>query len=375
MKKFFCLCLVTLLILSVSGCNYHNDNLIEAPNGVKLPAYTKLELTKTEYIVSDEYLNQVLEDLTKDYATVEVVTTGIVTSGDECLNITYKTYVGEQMLAEAAKSDFTFNIGEGKFVKEFESALIGKELGKEFEVTLSYPLGSTYTIVDGKTVTHKITVNKIYKTVYPQLTDDFIQKHVEKSTVKAEAACKTIDEYRNYLKTRYQFMYEKLSKESLVSDILDTLMESAVFPEIDSKEIDEYEEAKYKYYVNYCKENGYSIETYFEQENITESDFRTQLRKDGEELIKKTMLIDAIQSLEGLDLTDEAYDNYLNYLKDYYQFDSVDDLKKSIQDLNVENTIKNDAIHNLVYDFLISNQNLKIEEKNLYDLMLNDKEG
>lgn len=365
-----------ILILGISGCHQNpDDKLINAPNGVKLPAYTNLELSKTEYIISDEYLNYMLNELTKDYATVEFISTGVVTEDDKCLNITYKTYVGEQLLTEAAKSDFTFNIGTGVFIESFEAALVGKELGKEFDVTLSYPLGSTYTILDGKTVTHKITINKICKTVYPEVTDEFVQKHVEKSVVKEEAVCKTVDEYRNYLRKRYQFMYDKISKENLVLDILNCLMETAVFPTIDKKDIDEYEKSKYEYYVNYCKENGSSISAYFVQENITEAEFRTQLRKDGEELIKKTMLIEAIQSLEGLTLTDTEYANYLNYLKEYYQFDSIDALNKSIKELNVEETIKSDATHNIVYNFLVENQNLKIEKKDLHDLVLEDKEG
>ena len=46
-----------------------------------------------------------------------------------------------------------------------------------------------------------------------------------------------------------------------------------------------------------------------------------------------------------------------------------DDLKKSIQELSAENTIKSDATHDVVYNFLISNQSLKIEKKDVYDLI------
>jgi FKBP-type peptidyl-prolyl cis-trans isomerase (trigger factor) len=229
-------------------------------------------------------------------------------------------------------------------------------------------LGSTYSILDGKTVTHHVTINHIVNTIYPELTDELIKTYVKDSVVTQEAACKTVDDYREYLRERYEFAYADISNDNLVSDILDYLLEKSEFTPIPEDELNSYVEDKYAYYIDYCKKNGFTIEAYLELEKITVDEFRTQLRKDGENLIKKTMIVNAIKELEGITLTEEAYQEYLEFLVVYYQFDSIDALKKSITELGVEETIKNDATYELVYKFLLNNQVLKIEQKDLYSI-------
>lgn len=364
-KKLICLCLTLLLICSFAGCS-PKEKLIEAPNGVKLPNYKNLEFVKAEYDVSDKFIDNMLNELVKNYATTEKITEGSVSEGDT-INITYISYVGEQILTDAAMSDFTLTLGKGTLIEDFEKSFINKNVGKEFDVEVSYPLGSTFTILDGKTVTHRVTVNYIIKTTYPELTDELIQTYVKNSVVTKEAACKTVSDYREYLRERYEFVYSDIANDNLIADILDYLLEKSEFPEIPEKDINDYVNDKYEYYVQYCKDNGFSIDVYLAMEEITEDEFKAQLKKDGEILIKKTMIVNAIKELEGLTLTDEAYKDYLEYLVVYYQFDTVEDLQKSITELDVEKTIKSDATYEVVYQFLINNQNIKTEKKDLYD--------
>ena len=365
-KKIISLVLVALLVMSLVGCGGNTVKLTKASNGVEIPPYKNLTVTQTEYVVSEEFLDYQLREITKQYSSLEKVTNGVVKEKD-MISITYSNYVGEQILTEGSPEDIIFTLGEGKFVDAFEKALVGLTVGEEFEFAIEYPVGSTYSILDGKTVIHRGTVNYIAKIVYPEITDEFIQTHVKNSVSVQEAACKTVADYRDYLKDRYSFVYTRAAREALIHDILDVLMKDAIFPEISKEQLDEYENGQFEYYKEYCSNNGFSMETYLKSQNITEEEFRASLRKDGELIIKQTMLLQAIKELESIELTENKYQEYLKYLTKYYQFDNIDTLKTYIDEIGAEELVRSDAEYEAIYDFLIENQKITIEKVDMLE--------
>ena len=214
-----------------------------------------------------EFLDYQLNEITKQYSSLEKTTEGIVKEKD-MVSITYSNYIGEQILTEGSPEDVLFTLGEGKFVDAFEKAIVGLTIGEEFEFAIEYPVGSTYSILDGKTVIHRGTVNYVAKIVYPEITDGFIQTHVKNSTSPQEKKCKTVAEYREYLRHRYEFVYTRVAREALVHDVLDILMKNAKFPEIPTADLDEYENGQFEYYKEYCSNNGFSMETYLKSQEI-----------------------------------------------------------------------------------------------------------
>jgi trigger factor len=353
------------MVLSLVGCN-NEPKLTKASNGVEIPPYTGLDVVKNDYVITEEFIDYQLAEIAKQYSSLKTVKNGVVQAGD-IINVTYKSYVGEQLLEDASYENFEITLGTRSNLKAFDDAIIGLKIGEEFEFAIEYPMGSTYSILDGKTVIHKGTVNYVSKIVYPEITDDFVVKHVAKSYSKAEVQCKTVAEYREYLRERYTFVYNAAAREDLMFKILDKLMETAIFPEIAEEELQAYEDGKFAYYEDYCSSNGFSMEVYLKSQEITEEEFRESLRKDGELVIKQTMLLQAIEELEGIKLTDARYEKYLEYLTEYYQFDNIEQLKEYIEYLDSEDVIRSDARYEAIYDFLIENQNITTEKVDLLE--------
>lgn len=367
-KKTISLALVLLMTVSLVACGNtpEQPTTVKASNGVEIAQYTGIEATMTEYVITEEFIDYQLTEITKQYSSLENITEGVVAAGN-MLTISYDSYVGEQLLEDASAKELSFTLGEGKFVDAFENALIGTKIGETFEFAIQYPVGSTYSILDGKTVIHRGTVHYVSNVVYPEVTDDFIKTHVKDSYSKPEAACTTVAEYREYLKNRYEFVYARKSREALVYDLLDALMKDSILPEIPDSDLDAYENGKYDYYVDYCSQNGFTIDTYLKSQEISEEEFRASLRKDGELVIKQTWLLQAIEELENITLSEARYNEYLEYLVEYYQFDDVAQLKESIIELGSEDIVRSDARYEAIYDYIIEHAKLTIEKVDMLE--------
>ena len=84
-------------------------------------------------------------------------------------------------------------------------------------------------------------------------------------------------------------------------------------------------------------------------------------------VIKQTWLLQAIEELEGITLTEERYNKYLEYLAEYYQFDNVEQLQEYITNLDAEEIIRSDARYEAIYDYLIENANITLEKVDMLE--------
>lgn len=94
----------------------------------------------------------------------------------DSLEIDFVGYVNGEPFEGGKAENFTVVLGSGSMIPGFESGLIGREKGQEFDLDVTFPEDYGHKELAGKAAQFKITVKKISEGELPALDESFAQK-------------------------------------------------------------------------------------------------------------------------------------------------------------------------------------------------------
>ena len=181
---------------------------VTALDNVVLPDYTAYTIPEDATIATEDEINAKIEEIKATFATSEkdADTSREVKDGDY-INIDFDGKIDgvafEGGSTEGAGSDVT--IGSGRFIPGFEEQIIGHKPGETFDITVTFPEDYGNEELNGKEAVFTITVNHFYKTVLPEITDDFVAENLKDyysdvADMKAKLAEDIVDaDTKNYV--------------------------------------------------------------------------------------------------------------------------------------------------------------------------------
>ena len=101
---------------------------------------------------------------------------------------------------------------------------------------------------------------------------------------------------------------------------------------------------------------GYKLEDYLKQVNMTMEQLRDERREQAKEVVKTRLVLEAIVKQEKLEVTEEELDAKLKETADKYK-KSLEDYKKSLRDRNIA-YYQNDILMNKLLTILTENNTL-----------------
>lgn len=298
----FCLCMGLTLTACGNSSPYSNYDLSEY---ITLPDYNAYESSVPEVNITDADIDKEVQSKLEAAATTDKVTEGTVAKGDS-VTIAFEGTLADGTSLDGMKSEGSaLTLGSGTMIDGFEEGLYGATIGEAVTLNLTFP--DPYTRneeLSGKDVTFVVTVlSKDIKNI-PALNEEF---------VKANSDYATVDEYRSavakeleqseYDQQLYQIKYNLYSK--LVSET--TVIK---YPE---KELENQIKELNESYKNMAESSGAEWEDYLSDSlGVTQEEYDEQIELYAQELVKQEMIIYAISEKEGIDVTDEEYDEYLS---------------------------------------------------------------
>ena len=178
--------------------------------------YFDLEAKAPPVVVSDEEVERQLESLRQRRAELRPVEGRTAVAQGDHLSLSYDVFVDDKPVAGAAARDQAVQVGEGAAIPGLEEALVGAEVGKSHEFTLTLPDGIGDKALAGKTARFVATVADIKERVVPALDDD-LAKEIMPSLA-------TLDELRadlrKYVERRAKERTDREIDEQLVDQTL-----------------------------------------------------------------------------------------------------------------------------------------------------------
>jgi len=309
---------------------------------VKLGTYKGLKLTETVHTVSDKEVDEELARRQERNARQITVEDRAVAKGD-IANIDFEGFVDDKAFAGGKGENYDLIIGSGNFIPGFEDQIVGKSIGEEFDVNVTFPEDYHAEELKGKPAVFKTKVNSISVKELPALDDEF---------AKDVSEFDTLDELKKDIKAKLQESADARLKQEKENAAIDAVIETM---EVDIPEcmIDSRIESTIRENNARMAQQGISFEQYLGYMGTTVEQFKEQIKPNAELQVKGTLALEEIAKLEKLEATDEEVDEQLKKMADAYKME-LDKVKEFMRDEDI-NSLKSDIKITKALDFLVEN--------------------
>ncbi len=325
MKKIVSVSLTAVLavcmMIALTGCGggepYEDYDLTEY---ITLPDYNSYEVEEPEVLIEDADIEEEIQSRLEEAATTEKVTEGTVEEGDS-VTISFEGTLADGSSVDGMSSDsYELTLGSGSMIDGFEEGLYGATIGETVTLNLQFPDPyNNNEELSGKDVTFEVTVLSKNVQNVPEFNEDFVKENSDYETVEEYRSSVASDleeqEYNNQLSTIKEELYMKLVDETEVKK----------YPE---KEVDDYFDELDEYYRYGAETSGYEDwDAFLESQDMTQEEYEEQIQLYAEEYVKQEMVIYLFAQVEGVEVTDEEYDQFLQDNLEAAGFESEDDFK------------------------------------------------
>lgn len=309
---------------------------------VKLGDYQSIELEKIEYNVTDELIDEKLEETRDLNSRLVEVEDRPVEKGD-ILIIDYEGFMDGEPFAGGKAENHQLEIGSNSFIPGFEDQLIGKNKGEDVEIQVTFPQEYHADDLAGKEATFKVKIHGVKVKELPDLDDEF---------AKDVSEYDTLDEYKDSIKKELEEKMKVQEKTDTENRAIESVVESS---EVDIPEgmIEARLDSEVKDFEYRLRMQGLDFETYLNITNSSIEDVREQMRPNIETRIKTELVLEAIGNKENMEATDEDIEAELENLSEQYGEEDKEKFKENMKkgDLSYLNQ---GIINNKVIDLLVS---------------------
>lgn len=308
--------------LALAGCgNSEPYSKYDLSEYITLPDYNSFETSQPEVAITDDDIESEIQARLEEMATTEQVTEGTVAEGD-AVTVKFEGTLEDGTTDDGMTSDsYNLTLGSGTMIDGFEEGLYGATIGEEVTLDLTFP--DPYTTneeLSGKGVTFKVTVLSKNVTTTPEFNEEFVTENSDYETVEEYRAAVAEElEQTEYDDQLYDIKSELYSQ--IVSET-----EVAKYPD---KEVKKQIKELNKSYEQLAENSGQEWEEYRDGTlGVDEEEYDEQIELYAKELVKQEMIIYAIAEKEGLTVTDEEYDQYLETMLSSSGFEDEDAFKE-----------------------------------------------
>ncbi len=317
---------------------------IEVMPEVELGQYKGIEIEKVDYTVKNEDVDAEIKAIQEKNSRSIEVTDRAVKNGDS-LTLDYSGFVGEEQFEGGTAQNQTLVIGSNTFIPGFEEQLIGKNIGEEVEVNVTFPEEYHAENLKGKEAVFKVTIHEIKEIELPELDDEFAKDVSEFDTLEELRADK-LKSLEEKAKERERIETSNKIVEAIVGK---TDVEApAVLIE---REID-YAGRNYE---QQFRMQGFSGKEMDDLIANMVNQYKDSYKSQAEFTVKAELVVNAIIKAENIEASDEEIDAELKLLSEAYNIeeDKFADFKESMMNSSKEYII--DSIQKRkVLDLLIS---------------------
>ena len=345
--------------IDVSGLEAVTLNDVDIDSLVKLGEYKgiTLDLKKTE--VTDEDVENSLNSAYSQNPNMKEVTDRAIESGDTAnIDFVGKYADTKEEFQGGTGQGYDLVIGSGSFIDGFEDGLIGVKTGETVDLNLTFPEDYGAADLAGKDVIFTVTVNSI-KVADEEPSDEWV-KGLGLEDVE------NMDQFRAHLRAELEADADTQYNEDLKNAAVEMVADNATVDEIPEKLYNRYYIQMVDSLKSYVQQIAYTygaqvsemeyVQTVMQNNGLTGTpeDYLNDL---ANQQTKRIMVLQAIANKEGIEVSQETIDKYIqedydNYFKSSYG--TIDEFKATFDTEDYREQIMAEQ----VADFLVENANI-----------------
>ena len=306
---------------------------------ITLGEYKGIKVEKKEAAVTDEEVMASIEKELEQNSRMLTIDDRAVQMDDIAV-IDFEGFVDGVPFDGGKGENHSLTIGSHSFIDTFEEQLIGKSLGEEVEVNVTFPEEYQAKELAGKPALFKVKINEIKVKELPKLDDDFAQDVSEFDT---------LDEYKESIKAKIKEGKEKELKTAKENEIVDKIIENATM-DIPEPMIESQVRQMADDFAQRMQYQGLSLEQYFQFTGMDAKKFIESLRPQALKRIQSRLVLEAIVKAENIEVTEEELEKELSEMATMYKME-IEKVKEMIGEKE-EEQIRTDIAVQKAVDFI-----------------------
>lgn len=312
---------------------------------VTLGEYKGIEVEKASAEVTDEDIEAELKKVQEQNSRLITVEDRAVEDGDQTV-VDFEGFVDGTPFEGGKGEDYPLTIGSHSFIDTFEEQLIGKNIGEECEVNVTFPEEYHAKELAGKPAVFKVTVKEIKRKELPELNDEFAGEVSE---------FETLEEYKNDVKAKLSLTKQKEAATENENHVVDKVVENATM-DIPEPMIESQVNNMVNDYARRMQSQGLSLEQYMQFTGMTIDTLKEQMKPQAVKRIQTRLVLEAIVKAENITVSDEAVEKEIADMAESYKME-VAQIKEYMGENGIEQMKEDLAVQEAV-DFLVAEAKL-----------------
>ena len=285
---------------------------------VTLGEYKGIEVEKKTVEVTEEEVNAEIDRVRENNARMVAVEDRAVQDGD-ITTIDFEGFVDGEPFEGGKGTDYPLTIGSHSFIDNFEEQLIGKNIGEEVEVNVTFPEQYQAEELQGKPALFKVTVKEIKVKDLPALDDEFAQDVSD---------FETMAEYKSDVEKKLLENKEAALKREKEEDVVNKIVEGATM-EIPEPMVDTQVRQMAQEFAQRIQSQGLSLQQYMQFTGLTPEKMTEEMKPQALKRIQSRLVLEAVVKAENIEATEEDIQKELENMASMYQMEA-DKLKELI---------------------------------------------
>ena len=309
---------------------------------VELGTYKGVKVDKVEVTVTDAEVDAEVEKERERNARSVSVTDRAVKDGDQTV-IDFEGFKDGVAFEGGKGENYPLTIGSGQFIPGFEDQLIGKNIGEDVEVNVTFPENYQAEELAGQPALFKVVIKEIKEKQLPELDDEFAAEVSEFDT---------LDEYKADVKANLIAKREKDVRNAKEDAVIQAIIDDAKM-EVPEAMIETQQRQMVDDFAQRLQSQGLSMEQYFQFTGLTTAKMMEQVRPNAESKIKSRLVLEAVVKAENLVATEEDFDAEVAKMAESYQMEA-DKVKEMLGEVGKTQIMEDLAVAKAV-DFVVDN--------------------
>ncbi len=320
--------------------------LVAVKPEVTLGEYKGVQVEKKTAEVTEEEVNDEIARVREQNSRTIVVEDRPAQNGDMTV-VDFEGFIDGVAFEGGKGTDYPLTLGSHSFIDTFEDQLVGKNIGEEVEVNVTFPENYHAKDLAGKPAMFKATIKEIKVKELPDLDDEFAQDVSE---------FETLAEYREDVKKniegRKAAALEREKEEAVVAKVVENATMEVPEPMVASevrRMADEFAQR--------IQAQGLSLEQYFQFTGLTANKFMEDLKPQALKRIESRLVLEAVVKAENIQASEEDIEKEIADMAAMYQME-VDKLKELLGDYEKEQIALDMAVQKAVE--LLVNESVEV---------------
>lgn len=275
---------------------------------IKLGKYKGIEIEEIEYNVTDQEVDEAIEQVRERNARWIAVNERPVQEGDRVLLDYSGSIDGVQFDGGTAERQ-TLDIGSHTFIPGLEEQIAGMAAGDKKDIHVTFPEEYHEESLKGKEAVFAVIIHEIKEKELPELDDEFAKDVSERDT---------LDEYKADMRAKMEKDAGERAQAQKENQLIEKVAANAevdIPPVMVDNQIDDMlreMEMQYRYY-------GMTLEKYLEMSGTSMEDYRSRFSDEAYNRVKVRLVMEVAAKAEDPEVTEEDIQAEYQRIADQYK--------------------------------------------------------